>query len=198
MSSLILTSETLAGSPSAGQIEYNGQFYGTDSNSARAQMQRITLGTAVASTSGTSIDFTGIPSWVKRITVHFYNVAMGTATTSLVLQLGTSGGFVTTGYASSSGYTVTGGANGFSNSTNGMCFGLMTNNATQVLYGTFVLTTIGGNIWVGTGINAVNSNALISANSGYLSLGGVLTQLQMTTIAGTGTFSAGTFNILYE
>jgi hypothetical protein len=172
---------------------------GTGTAAVQGVSTNIVTGTAVTPTSGTTASLaTGIPSWVKRITVHFYNVAMGTATTSLVLQLGTSGGFVTTGYASSSGYTVTGGGNGFSNSTNGMCFGLMTNNATQVLYGTFVLTTIGGNIWVGTGINAINSNALISANSGYLSLGGVLTQLQMTTIAGTGTFSAGTFNILYE
>jgi hypothetical protein len=31
----------------------------------------IVSGTSVASTSGTSIDFTSIPSWVKRITVMF-------------------------------------------------------------------------------------------------------------------------------
>jgi hypothetical protein len=114
------------------------------------------------------------------------------------VHLGTSGGFVTTGYFSSSGYTVTGGGGGFSSATTGMCFGLTTNNATQVLYGTFTLTTIGGNIWIGTGVNAINSNALVSVNSGYLSLGGALTQLQMSTISGTGTFQAGTFNILYE
>jgi hypothetical protein len=29
--------------------------------------QPLTSGTAVASTSGTAIDFTGIPSWVKRL-----------------------------------------------------------------------------------------------------------------------------------
>ena len=33
--------------------------------------QPLTLGTAVASTSGTSIDFSSIPSWVKRVTVMF-------------------------------------------------------------------------------------------------------------------------------
>ena len=36
---------------------------------------QLVSGTAVASTSGTSIDFTGIPSWVKRITVMFNGVS---------------------------------------------------------------------------------------------------------------------------
>ena len=35
----------------------------------------LTSGTAQASTSGTSIDFTSIPSWVKRITVMFDGVS---------------------------------------------------------------------------------------------------------------------------
>ena len=35
----------------------------------------VTSGTAVASTSGTAIDFTSIPSWVKRITVMFSGVS---------------------------------------------------------------------------------------------------------------------------
>jgi hypothetical protein len=71
MSILALTSDTLIGTPATGNIEYNGQFFGTDSNASRAQLQRIVLSTAVASTSGTSIDFTGLPAWVKRITVMF-------------------------------------------------------------------------------------------------------------------------------
>jgi hypothetical protein len=62
MSILVLTSDTLIGTPATGNIEYNGQFFGTDSNASRAQLQRIVLSTAVASTSGTSIDFTSIPS----------------------------------------------------------------------------------------------------------------------------------------
>jgi len=37
MSIVALTSDTLVASPGAGQIEYNGQFYGTDSNASRAQ-----------------------------------------------------------------------------------------------------------------------------------------------------------------
>ena len=52
------------GSPSAiGQIPFS-----TDGSTYTAT-QKIVQGTAVASTSGTSIDFTSIPSWVKRVTV---------------------------------------------------------------------------------------------------------------------------------
>jgi len=76
MSILVLTSDTLIGTPATGNIEYNGQFFGTDSNASRAQLQRIVQATAVASTSGTSIDFTGLPSWIKRVTVMFSGVSL--------------------------------------------------------------------------------------------------------------------------
>ena len=36
----------------------------------------ITSGTSQASTSGTAILFTGIPSWVKRVTVMFNGVSL--------------------------------------------------------------------------------------------------------------------------
>jgi hypothetical protein len=46
-------------------LELNGTT-GVQGNSGA-----FVAGTAVASTSGTSIDFTSIPSWIKRITVVF-------------------------------------------------------------------------------------------------------------------------------
>ena len=75
MSILALTSDTLIVTPGAGQIEYNGQFFGTDCNASRAQLQRIVRATAVASTSGTSIDFTNIHAWTQKITVMFSGVS---------------------------------------------------------------------------------------------------------------------------
>ena len=97
MSILVLTSDTLIGTPATGNLEYNGQFYGTDSNASRAQLQRIVLSTAVASTSGTSIDFTGLPAWVEKITVMFQGVSTN-STALWLLQLGTSSGVTTSGY----------------------------------------------------------------------------------------------------
>jgi len=54
----------------------------------------IVSGTAVASTSGTSIDFTSIPSWVKRVTVMFAGVSTN-GTGSYLIQIGDSGGIET-------------------------------------------------------------------------------------------------------
>jgi hypothetical protein len=98
MSILALTSDTLIGTPATGNLEYDGQFFGTDSNASRAQLQRLVLSTAVASTSGTSIDFTGLPAWVKRITVSFQGVSTN-GTSPVCALIGTSSGIVSTGYS---------------------------------------------------------------------------------------------------
>lgn len=51
---------------------------------------RMVLETAQATTSGTSVDFTGIPSWVKKITVMFNGVSTS-GTSRFLIQLGDSG-----------------------------------------------------------------------------------------------------------
>ena len=56
----------------------------TNSGAVYDGLQR---GTAVASTSGTSVDFTSIPSWVKRITVMFNGVSTS-GTSNPLVQLG--------------------------------------------------------------------------------------------------------------
>ena len=65
----------------------------------------LTSGTAQASTSGTAIDFTGIPSWAKRITVMFNGVSTN-GTSNPQIQLG-SGSPTTSGYT---GYNARQGA----------------------------------------------------------------------------------------
>jgi len=106
MSILVLTSDTLIGTPATGNLEYNGQFFGTDSNASRAQMQRITQATVQATTSGTGpFPFTGIPAWAKRITVQFNGVSANAS--FLLVQIGsgsyTSSGYVSAGINASSG-----------------------------------------------------------------------------------------------
>ena len=56
-----------------------------------------TLGTPVASTSGTSIDFTSIPSGTKRITISYSGVSTS-GTSKPIVQLGDAGGVETSGY----------------------------------------------------------------------------------------------------
>lgn len=57
----------------------------------------LTSDTAVASTSGASIDFTSIPSWVKRITVMLGGVSTNGASATII-QVG-AGSFTTSGYS---------------------------------------------------------------------------------------------------
>jgi hypothetical protein len=198
MSILVLTSDTLIGTPAAGNIEYNGQFFGTDSNASRAQLQRIVLSTAVASTSGTSINFTDIPSWVKRVTVMFSGVS--TNGSSLVqIQLGDSGGIETTGY--NSGAVIQATATLYTgNVTTGFVTGVSGGSAANSLrYGTYIITTLGSNIWTGQGnIHESTSYTLGAQCAGAKTLSDTLDRVRITTVNGTDTFDAGTVNIMYE
>ena len=196
MSILALTSNTLIGTPAAGNIEYNGQFFGTDSAASRAQLQRITQGTAVASTSGTSIDFTALPAWVKRITVMFSGVST-TGTSQKLLQLGTgSTTYTTTGYVSNSSFIA--GSVGTLAYTNGFNFYNLV-IAADTLSGIVVFTNITGNTWVCSGsVGQTTGTALTSITNGSIALGAALTAVRITTAGGTDTFDAGSINILYE
>ena len=196
MAKLVLTSDTLAGTPATGTLEYNGQFFGTDSAAARAQMQRITLSTAVASTSGTSIDFTSIPAWVKKITVMFSGVSTN-GTSLVILQIGDSGGVETSGYVGASSQLPNAGAIAGLNLSSGVIIENAA-NASAVRYATISLTLMGSNLWAASGIVARSDAAGTSVVSGSKTLSDTLTQLRITTVNGTDTFDAGSVNILYE
>ena len=195
MSILVLTSDTLIGTPATGNIEYNGQFYGTDSNASRAQMQRITQGTAVASTSGTSIAFTGIPAWAKKITITFAGVS--TNGTSPVMTQGlTSGGAVTSGYLGAAVYLNTSTSAQYSSGF--LCDGLAAPAATIARNGIITLVNQTSNTWAEMHTLAHSGDQGTEVGGGQVSLGAVLTGVRITTVGGTNTFDAGTINILYE
>lgn len=192
MSILKLTSDTLVGSPSTGNIEYNGQFFGTDSNNSRAQMQRIVQATATTSASGTSIDFTGIPSWAKKISIMFNGVSTN-GTSNPLIQLGTSSGATTTGYVCNSMSATT--AVGVATFTSG--FGLRANSAANALYGVIQILNLTGNTWNGMGVlNLVGAEQIYV--SGGVILGGTLDRVRITTVNGTDSYDAGSINIIYE
>jgi hypothetical protein len=154
-----------------------------------------TLVTAQASTSGVSIDFTSIPSWVKRITVMLNGVS--TSGTSIpLIQLGDSGGIENTGYSAVAGASTSAGLWG--TSTAGFPVGASSiSTAANILYGSMTFTTLGSNAWVGQGCFYASSGYSMSA-SGAKSTSDTLTQIRITTTNGTDTFDAGTINILYE
>jgi hypothetical protein len=195
MSILALTSDTLIGTAAAGNLEYDGQFFGTDSNASRAQLQRIVRATAVASTSGTSIDFTGIPAWVERITVMFSGVSTN-GTSTICIQIGPSGGVETSGYASVYN-NLGGGAAG----TSTAALGLVTVPVAAYLYNgaaTLTLLNASTNSWTLTSQLAAPAGPGLDFGAGSKTLAGVLSRVRVTTLGGVNTFDAGTVNIIYE
>jgi hypothetical protein len=153
----------------------------------------INSATAQASTSGTSIDFTGIPSGVKRITVMFDGVSTN-GTSLKQVQVG-SGSIVTTGYVSTSSLIQGGVGTSTVNATTG--WGIYANAANDFLYGHMVITAFGSNIWVcSSNIRARSDYNVIGA--GDIALSGALDRVRITTVNGTDTFDAGSINILYE
>jgi hypothetical protein len=155
----------------------------------------LTSGTSQASTSGTSIDFTSIPSWVKRITVMFQGVS--TNGTSVVLIRIGSGSVSTSGYLGAGFAALSGNLPGIVNYTNG--FGVGTDSAaTYVRHGSATLTLITGNTWVCNGAFFQSDVARVQNTGGSIALGGTLDRVSITTVNGTDTFDAGTINILYE
>ena len=153
----------------------------------------ITSGTVVASTSGTSIDFTGIPSWVKRITVMFSGLSTN-GTSFTIVQIGTSSGFETSGYISTSG-TVIAGTPIMSTASNGFVFGA--GNASDIRSGHIVLTLISGNTWIESQ-SIKTSGGGTSCGGGDKTLAATLDRVRVTTVNGTDAFDAGSINILYE
>ena len=176
----LLIGTTTANTSGNALLQVNGSIQGT-----------ITIATAVASTSGTAIDFTSIPTWVKRITVMFDGVSTN-GTNRYLVQVGTSSGYVNTGYTSGAGT----GANYFS-STAG--FAITENNsASTVIFGNAIICNISSNSWVLSSTTVSSADSRLNVGAGSVALSGGLDRVRITTVNGTDAFDAGTINIMYE
>lgn len=156
-------------------------------------VQKMTLMTAQTA-SGTSIDFTGIPSWAKRITVMLNEVSTNGAS-PVIIRLG-SGSIDTTGYVSTGllyGTSTVG-----QQETSGLSIIGTTANDSRV--GNMSLNLISNNSWVFSGCGKINTSGGIwmMTCAGNKSLSGTLDRIRITTVNGTDTFDAGTINIMYE
>jgi len=156
----------------------------------------LVRGTVQNSTSGTSIDFTSIPSWAKRVTIMFSAVSIS-GSSSVLIQIGDSGGIETTGYDSYALYSVSAGQ--FISSTAGFVLE-PTGSAGPAIsrYGTIVLVNVTGNVWVSSSAIFGASGGVVSTGAGGKTLSDVLDRVRVTTVNGTDTFDAGQINIMYE
>lgn len=152
--------------------------------------QRMQLFAAQNTTSGTVIDFTGIPSWAKRVTVIFNGVSTNGAS-PLLVRIG-SGSVDSSGYYSS-GNSADAGI-GIITSTTGMIVRAISGSYVSSLLMTLV--NVGVNTWVSS--HAGTLTVASCFGGGTKTLSGTLDRVRITTELGTDTFDAGSVSILVE
>jgi hypothetical protein len=190
-----LTAETIVAADIAEDAVTTAKIL--DGNVIPAKLsQPLTFETAKATTSGLSINFTGIPSWVKRITVMLNQVSTD-GTSGLIIQLGEAGGgFKTSGYAGT-GTAITGtNTCGVSSFTVGFSAGTGT-LASSSRSGCLFLLNVGTNTWLASGALTNGADAA-GTTAGVVVLAGTLDRLRLTTATGADDFDAGSINIAYE
>lgn len=162
-----------------------------------AQAARPQRGTAwTYSTAVSTVDFTGIPSWAKRVTVILNGVSTNGTALPLV-QVG-AGSVVSTGYISSAATST----NSPSSATNGILLAGTSGGGAALTYSTVLtLVNISSNTWVASTCGGCTN---FSASFGPIfgggttpNLSGSLDRIRLTT-TGTDTFDAGSVNIMWE
>jgi hypothetical protein len=176
------------------QTSQSGKFLTTNGSAASwGEAGGLTLATPVATTSGTSVTFTGLPSGIKRITVLLNGVSTN-GTGEKLITIGDSGGLETSGYVSAGGRIVsTSPEVGYA----GTGFILYSTRSSGVINGGIVLAleNAATNTWIAYGTAGASTNASFII-SGKKSLSAELTQLSFSMTPDS--FDAGEINISYE
>ncbi len=152
----------------------------------------LTLSTS-GSPTGTYAEYTNIPPWVNQITITINGLSTNGTTVPNVL-LGTSAGYVTSGYFGAIGTDSNYNTNNFTTSI------LLSNDtwaAARILYSVITLYHMGSNIWVFRVNIGFSDIASASTGNGNVTLPGTLDRVRLT-INGTQLFDAGTINIRYQ
>jgi hypothetical protein len=196
-----LSAPAVAGNNSIALPTGNGSAYQILRNGATAgsleYTDKLVSGTAVASTSGTSIDFTGIPSWAKRVTVMFDGVSLS-GTSNFLFQIG-AGSMQSTGYNGSGASVSNTAGNNCAGAISTAGFICPTGIAAGLWSGSCVLSLLGSNKWAAQGIIGTSvATAGTNYTAGSVTLSGTLDRVRITTVNGTDTFDAGSINLLWE
>tara|TARA_R100001510_G_scaffold4308_1_gene3412 strand:+ start:82 stop:582 length:501 start_codon:yes stop_codon:yes gene_type:complete len=147
------------------------------------------LATEIDLTSATTI--TGIPSGTNWVEVMVRDMSTD-GTEDMGIQLGTSGGIITSGYVNATSFVAP--STGVEGHTDGFRF---TNNtgAAATMQGIIHLRRMSGNTWVMTGQVADTANNQVHFGGGSVSLSGELTQIKIDPDGST--FDNGNANIAF-
>lgn len=155
--------------------------------------QLMSLVAAVSTTSGTAIDFTGIPSWAKKITVVFNGVSTNGASITQV-QIGSSA-VQNSGYQAAAIRNVSNAASQ-AGATSGFIL-TTAQSAADIFGGSMILSLLGSNTW-GAQFSLGYASSYASTGGGSVTLSGTLDRIRLTTVNGTDAFDAGSMSILIE
>ena len=152
----------------------------------------ITLGTEAAHGGGSSRTLTDIPSGVKKVTIMIEQLSSN-GTDDYILQIGPSGGVVTSGYDCDAGAL----GNNYTNSTAGFLL-IQTTVAASLYNGTYHLYLFNSstNQWCFSGGCTTNNDGHVS--HGHVSLSGALNKISITTTGGSNVFDSGAVNINFQ
>lgn len=202
MAQIIVDEGAAPSTPSTGKVtiyaKTDGLIYGMDDAGSETKLSNaggITIGTPVASTSGTSIDFTSIPSGVKRIKISFVGVSTN-GTSNLLVQIGDSGGIENTGYASAS---ATDSGSRVTSTAGFLATAAIVAGSTSYGQMTLQLEDSSNNGWSESNVMSdYGGGGLVAMGGGAKDLSATLDRVRITTVNGTDTFDAGEINIAYE
>lgn len=157
--------------------------------------QKMLLTASQATTSGTFVDFTGIPSWAKKITVMFNGVSTN-GTSPVQVQIGTSSGVENTGYSTQ--LSIVSGTNttGIGSSTTG--FSTVHGIAASSRNGHMQILLLSGLVWTSSGVIGDASNNAVASIAASKTISGTLDRIRLTTVNGTDTFDGGSVSLLIE
>lgn len=157
----------------------------------------LLYGTEKSTGSGTTVDWTGIPAWVKRITINFVAVSVD-ASVEILVQIGDAGGLENSGYAGAVTAMTNAGATTGANHSAGFTLTSGLGSA-GVLHGRVVLEREDATdfTWTCTSNLGQSNAATTHLSGGSKALSAALTIFSLV-LSGAGNFDAGVVNTTYE
>lgn len=154
---------------------------------------QITIGTPVATTSGTLFDF-AVPTWAKEIKIMFFGVSTS-GTDEYLVQLINPSGVINTGYASRGALGVTTPSIAVSSATTGFVMRVVL--APSVVYGSMTISKSSATVYEADHVLTPDISRF-AVGGGMATVTGPITGVRITTLNGTDTFDAGSINIRWQ
>lgn len=184
-----LTAETTLDS-TTDYIAFYDDSAGAHRKATLGALGAVTQATKQDTTSGTTIDFTGIPAGVKWVDVMLSGVSTG-GTSALLIQIGDAGGIEATGYSGT-------GSQGAAHTSYTAGFGIRYDTASYLVSGILSLALIDAatNTWAAAGVFSAPSGPITLVTAGSKALSATLDRVRLTSVS-SDTFDAGMVNIQY-